>query len=223
MLGLMVLVFFVAYFALSLWVMFAVLKWAAKNKRSGWWGILALFVMYNLVFWDWIPTVVAHKYYCATQAGFWVYKTPEQWMKENPELTKEDLKTYGELVRWGSGVNKPHWQFPVKHFENNPNRVATMINSRIYLGSKPNQSMSEILPVHKTIQFIADTKTDEMLAQQVAFRSGYGNPMTSGGLLGFKSWLANENCTGLNGVEDEDKVGLTRFLDKLVLLGEKND
>lgn len=25
-----------------------------------------------------------HKYYCLSQAGFWVYKTPEQWVKENP-------------------------------------------------------------------------------------------------------------------------------------------
>ena len=81
--------------------------------------------MYNLMFWGLIPTLAMHKYYCATHAGFWVYKTPEQWMKQNPDLKPEDLKTYGELVRMGSDVNKPQWQFPVKEFENNPNKVAT--------------------------------------------------------------------------------------------------
>ena len=96
-----------------------------------------------------------------------------------------------------------------------------MINRRIYLGSEPNENISEILPVYKITQFVADVKNDERLAEQVAFGSGYGNPMTTGGLLGFKGWLANANCTGLDGADDEDKVGLTRFLGKLVLLGEK--
>lgn len=87
MIGLMVLMFFAVYLLVSIFVTRKVASWATANNRKPWlWGGLAAFVMYNLVFWDLIPTLVMHKYYCATQAGFWVYKTPEQWMKENPEV-----------------------------------------------------------------------------------------------------------------------------------------
>lgn len=207
------------YFALSLWVMYRVLKWAAKNQRSGWWGILALFVMYNLVFWDWIPTVVAHKYYCATEAGFWVYKTPEQWMKENPDLTIEDLKTYGEKRYMGKEV----WTFPFLPFDNNPKRHATMINKRIYLDGNYEKSIFGIIPISKHVSFIADAKNDEKLAQQVTFGSGYGNPMTTGGLQGFKGWLKNSNCSGMNAGNEEERTGFKEFINQIVELGEKND
>ncbi len=44
--------------------------------------------MYNLVFWDLIPTKLLHKYYCATEAGILVYKTPGQWITENPGVAE---------------------------------------------------------------------------------------------------------------------------------------
>lgn len=85
MMGLMILGAFVVYLLVSIWVTKKTASWAKANNKKPWlWGGLAAFVMYNLVFWDWIPTLAMHKYYCATQAGFWVYKTPEQWKAENP-------------------------------------------------------------------------------------------------------------------------------------------
>jgi hypothetical protein len=85
MLGLVVLLFISAYLLVSALVVWLAARWARQHNRRAWvWGGLAAFAMYNLVFWDWIPTVAMHKYYCATEAGFWVYKTPEQWAKENP-------------------------------------------------------------------------------------------------------------------------------------------
>lgn len=84
MMGLMVLGALVVYLLISIWVTKTATSWAAANNKKPWlWGGLAAFVMYNLVFWDLIPTLVMHKYYCDTQAGFWVYKTPEQWKAEH--------------------------------------------------------------------------------------------------------------------------------------------
>lgn len=73
------------YLLISIGVVLWAIRHAHKSGKSGkLWGWGAAFVMYNLMFWDWIPTVVAHKYLCATQSGFWVYKTLDQWKEENP-------------------------------------------------------------------------------------------------------------------------------------------
>jgi len=217
MMGLMLLIFFVVYLFISILATKKAAGWAKANNKKPWvWGGLAAFVMYNLVFWDWIPTLVMHKYYCDTQAGFFVYKTPEQWVTENPELKADNLKAYGEKIY----VGKMRWSFPYKPLGNNPNRQATMINSRIYLDSEPNKNMSELLPVRKVTSFIADAKNDEKLAQQVTFASGYGSPMTTGGLLGFKGWLANSTCddnVGMHTVEYDE------FIEELISLRAKND
>ncbi len=85
MLGIAVLFFVGLYLLLTLVVMLFSVRWARKHGRRSWvWGGVALLTMYHLMFWDLIPTLLIHKYYCATEAGFWVYKTQEEWVKENP-------------------------------------------------------------------------------------------------------------------------------------------
>jgi hypothetical protein len=89
MLGLVVVFVIGIYLVISLVVTIFAAHQADKRGKSPWlWGGLAAFAMYNLVFWDLIPTLVMHKYYCATEAGFWVYKTPEQWVRENPGVAE---------------------------------------------------------------------------------------------------------------------------------------
>jgi hypothetical protein len=52
------------YLIVSLVVVVLVARAAKKRGKSLWrWGGAAALVMYLLVFWDHIPTVVAHKYY----------------------------------------------------------------------------------------------------------------------------------------------------------------
>lgn len=85
MFGLIVIVIAVAYLLLSI----AIVKSARRHARNTgknvkYWGWGAALVMWLIPFWDWLPTVAVHQYYCATEAGFWVYKTPEQWKLENP-------------------------------------------------------------------------------------------------------------------------------------------
>ena len=89
MIGLSYLLFFLLYLAVAVLVVWLAAKKARNRGISGWkWGVPAALVMYLLVFWDWIPTVVMHDYYCSEYAGLKVYKTPEAWKQENPGVAE---------------------------------------------------------------------------------------------------------------------------------------
>ena len=85
MFGLAVILIMGVYLLISIAVVCGMVRTARKNGRNakllGW---SAALVMYLIPFWDWLPTVATHQYYCATEAGFWVYKTVDQWKQENP-------------------------------------------------------------------------------------------------------------------------------------------
>jgi hypothetical protein len=212
MIGLMVLLFFAIYLAITIWITRATVNWAKRNNRSQWcWGGLTAFAMYSLVFWDFIPTLIAHKYYCATEAGFWVYKTPEQWQQENPSLTAGELRPLGK--------SEMLWDFPYKQLPNDPKKNVLMINERIYLDSAYERNIAGVIPIHKFTSFIADSHDESRLAQLVTFGSGYGNPMTTGGLMGFKFWLATSTCNGLTNM-GERSPDYTSFIKKIIRLGE---
>lgn len=75
-----------AYFLLvwfAAWLFRKIALSIKKDKVVGCWGawIGALAVLLP-VFWDVPPTLIAHRYYCATDAGVRVYKTPLQWHAE---------------------------------------------------------------------------------------------------------------------------------------------
>jgi hypothetical protein len=81
--------FFGVYLLLSGWLT----DWAARKAKArgiaGWkWGLPMALLMYHLVFWDWVPTVVAHQYYCSKYGGFTVYKTLKEWKAENPGVAE---------------------------------------------------------------------------------------------------------------------------------------
>nr|WP_321467019.1 hypothetical protein [uncultured Desulfobulbus sp.] len=111
MIGLMYLMFFIAYLLVSLAVVASVVIWAKRRGRNSIvWGIGAVLIMYNLVFWDWIPSIIQHEYYCRTQAGFWIYKTLDQWKEENPGVYEtlarndfRDKKNYQNVITGGRG------------------------------------------------------------------------------------------------------------------------
>lgn len=109
MLGLAVLFFVGLFLLVTLVVVWLTARWAKRHGRRGWvWGGVAALAMYNLMFWDLIPTLLIHNYYCASEAGFWVYKTPEQWVKENPGVLEtlsvglpNEYKVKSEMKRYG--------------------------------------------------------------------------------------------------------------------------
>ena len=181
MMGLMVLGFSVVYLAASVWAVKAASSWAKANNKKPWlWGGLAAFVMYNLVFWDLIPTLVAHKYYCETQAGSWVYKTPEQWKTENSylELKPSNRRTY-------EGTDNDH--------------IATeSINHRMNYVSKMNPA-GAWLPIYKTENYLENSETKQILIQRKDYFSGYRERNGVGQL---KLWMAGKGC--LDNRKDHD-------------------
>lgn len=174
MLGLVVLLFIGTYLLVSALVVWLAARWARRHNRRAWiWGGLAAFAMYNLVFWDWIPTVAMHKYYCATEAGFWVYKTPEQWVMENP----------GVVVR---KVGLTNW----KH--DNKGYVAPL-NDR-FLSVVRHKHPIVFLPTTISSEEIVDRVTGEKLARHVRVGSGYGSFGVGTNWRSMKLWLPLRPC-----------------------------
>lgn len=192
MMGLMVLMFFAVYLLISIWATKKAANWAKANNKKPWvWGGLAAFVMYNLVFWDLIPTLVAHKYYCETQAGFWVYKTPEEWKKENPgvmETLKESLS-------------------PTRLNLEKTTEERTWVNQRFYIETTRIQILHSL---NSTKAIFVDANTKEVIAKSTNFYRGVGNLIVSGGSLdewrqAFSVSLGNRSCG------DENKLTTDLF------------
>lgn len=183
MMGLMVLMFFAVYLLISMLAISNARAWAKDNNKRPWlWGGLAAFVMYNLVFWDLIPTLVMHKYYCETQAGFWVYKTPEQWKKENPQiqLKSSEVKVY-------KGTDNDHV-------------VTESLNQRLNYVRKLNPA-NLWLPIYKMETNIEDTKSQQSLIQRKDYLSGYRE---RNGIGQLKLWMGSRSC-------DEENKTLLAF------------
>ena len=178
MIGLVVIAFITVYLTFSGLVIWLAVRWAKKHGRRGWvWGGFAAFFMYNLVLWDWMPTVAMHKYYCATEAGFWVYKTPEQWAKENPGV----LET---LEPWPA--SKIYGDEKVR-FELNGGTV-DQYNDRFGDWSKRNENLNGLM-VDRLETGIVDVKSREFIVRYVGFLSG---PRGAG--VVWKSWLNQSSC-----------------------------
>jgi hypothetical protein len=167
------------YLLISIAVVCGMVRTARKNGRNakllGW---SAALVMYLIPFWDWLPTVATHQYYCATEAGFWVYKTPEQWNKENPGVM-ETLTTE---------------QVPPHQFEGTKNNLisTTFWNSRIKSIHKFNGPI--FLHGWRREDELIDIKTNETLALYVDYSTSHERRQA--GWTGWKMWLANDNCIG---------------------------
>ena len=153
--------------------------YAARSGKSKWrWGILGFLVVYLPIFWDWIPTVVAHKYYCSTEAGFWVYKTPEQWKKENPGVmetlvydNKETSSRQGDMMNYTDTY---------------------VFNGRLNYVSKKNGPF--FLYRWKWERQLVDTKTGEVLGRYVDFSNGNGFITSQD--VPLKFWIQSGYCSG---------------------------
>lgn len=174
-------------------------RYAARHGRSKWrWGIGAFLLIYLPIFWDWIPTVVAHKYYCEKEAGFWVYKTLDQWKAENPGVTEGLVVNKGApSKRQGDMTNHTDTYFLNQRF----NWVVKRYNAPLF-----NRWRHE--------QEVVDTKTNEVLARYVDFSTA--QIRAGGGWYGWKFWLHNEHCIGgeMNGGR------LSTFMESATLLNK---
>ena len=205
MLGLFILAILAAYLLLSGLVVWLAVRWAKKRDRRPWiWGSLAAFAMYNLVFWDLIPTLVMHKYYCATEAGFWVYKTPEQWAKENPGVL-ETLRPYSRSRIYGDG--KTSFEFK--------GGTVTQFNDRFGAWSKWDKSLNGLL-IDRLENGIVDVQRKEFLVYSSRFLSG---PRGAGVI--WKSWLNQSSCN--DEAVRKNVVVENSIADQLRMRGEGKD
>jgi len=151
-------------------------QWA---KRRGWsgrkhWsataaGFLAIFLP---MFWDWLPTVWLHSYYCDKYSGLTVYKTAEQWKKENPGVAES-------LVR-----QTPPLQ--VKQADGFYIQLNQRFRWEISNSEKP-------LWLDEHEERLVDGKTGEILARYVDFNTGqHGSRVEH--FRDVKAWMGRESC-----------------------------
>ena len=168
--GLIILAFIIAITAAVIF--------AGRTGRSKWrWALIGFFLVYLPIFWDWVPTVVVHQYYCATEAGFWVYKTVDQWKVENPGMIETLVKN----------------KVPVKvsHEGDQNSWVDTvMLNQRIKKVSKREGPL--MLYRWRWEGIWIDSETDEVLARYVDFYTSYKKRQA--GNSGWKFWLSSDHC-----------------------------
>ncbi len=222
MLGLVVLFVIGIYLAISALVVWLATRWAKKRGRRGWvWGGVAAFAMYNLVFWDLIPTLAMHKYYCATEAGFWVYKTPEQWVKENPGVAEtlsmshlpEQYRVNPNNGNSGDSIYLlPDGTRLVAHYRDD--RTITVVEFRkpdgssgYRLNERFQYERDESVASHaigRTEQMLRDISTGQPLIREIHFWLGQGAAsfVSGGSLEGWRrtlvfGWFEDSSQCGL--------------------------
>ena len=183
MFGLIVLIVFVVYLSLLVWATRRGWRWGIETK--GWAGrkrylgaAIGFLIVYLPVFWDWLPTVAVHQYYCATDSGFWVYKTLEQWKKENPGVMETLVANKDEpSSRQGDMVNYADTYF---------------VNQRINWVVKHNGKL--LINRWRHERELIDIKSNEVLARYVDFSTS--QEQRQAGWSGWKFWLDSEHCAG---------------------------
>lgn len=180
------------YIPFSVWVIRRAIRYARENGKSAKrWGWGAALVMYSLVFWDWIPTVAVHQYYCAKDSGFWVYKTLDQWKAENPGIAKTLVANKEPVVIQNAYVLNQRFNWVVKQERYFP----------------LNYMMREE-------QQVVDSKTGEMLARYVDYSTSHERRQA--GWSGWKMWLDSPHCS--SGEMNDSK--LYHFFDAAEHIGE---
>jgi len=181
--GLVIIGALAVYLLISIAVVIGAVRFARNNgKSTKRWGWSAALVMYLIPFWDWMPTVAVHQYYCAKEAGFWIYKTLDQWKKENPGVAETLVANKGAPSR----------------------RVGDASNytDKYNLNQRFDWVITKTgpLPLNrwKWEKIIVDTKSNDVLARYVDFSTGGG--FMAGPPRLFRFWLQNDHCS--NGQEN---------------------
>ncbi|MDO9053914.1 MAG: hypothetical protein Q7U37_08315 [Gallionella sp.] len=184
MMGLVILVAIGLYLLIS----FGVVAWAISHaKKSGKsakrWGWGAALAMYLIPFWDWIPTVAVHQFYCAKDSGFWVYKTLDQWKVENPGVM--------ETLVANKGAPQTQDRFDEGHGVTDTYLLNDRFNWIII-----KRDIFSLLPIMRFEQQVKDVKKDEVLARYVDYATGNSIKNTIGPPGPLKFWLHSGHCGG---------------------------
>jgi len=181
MFGLIVFGLLGIYLMLLAWATRRGWRWGIEKK--GWTGrkrylgaAIGFLIVYLPVFWDFIPTVVVHQYYCAKDSGFWIYKTLDQWKDENPGVMEGLHQTLQPI----QGTHYGYMQILDERFAIETHRKIPV----------------PLLTTAVDEELLTDRKTGDVLAKGVNVGSGVGNMATGGGV---KFWLNQKPCR-VNGI-----------------------
>lgn len=171
MLGLAILFIFAVYLAISIFATRYVMAWARESGRRAWlWGCIAGFAMYSLVFWDLVPTLILHRYYCSTEAGFWPYVTFEQWESENPGVTAS------------MSIRDGHREAEKQNTALPKNIRRDWYTTRFYRDAHSTDLIGSLVKIEDS--FI-DVKTNSIIARSINFVRGLpANTLAAGGSPG---------------------------------------
>ena len=154
---------------------------SGKNVKRWKWG--AVLIMYLIPCWDLIPTVVSHKFYCATEAGYWTYKSLEQWKMENPGVIETLIdNSPNKFPNW------PHVVWRGKEISNINQRFGMLNKNHL---SNPTEG-ELFINVWRWQTELLDKETGEVLARQVKFTTG--NEGYIGNMHSLKFWLNSDGC-----------------------------
>lgn len=172
-------------------------KWGKPKAYLA--GLCGFLLIYLPVFWDHIPTLVAHRYYCAREAGFTVYKTLDQWQKENPE-TIGILKSKND--ERGGGESGGRQEYILNQ------RFVWIINYQTIFGS-----------LKKIDESVEDRRTKEVIARAVDFAAGSKNAISIGAdrLQDYKVWIADPSCE--KNFMESPRAKMTQFIKAVKKLG----
>ncbi|MBD9630634.1 hypothetical protein [Pseudomonas sp. PDM19] len=203
MIGLVYILFFAVYLVLFVIVVSLSYRFSKRRFKKGWAGAwVSAAIMFGIVFWDWIPVYVLHKYYCSSEAGFWLYKSPQQWVKNNP----------GEIgKKWGSEYGR-------KSETLSPNTRRYWYSDRIYVDVTQGRFFFDELGGIERV--LVDSGSGDVLARGREF--GRGNPaalsLGARNLSDYKIWLSlgRYNCGPI-----ENPAGfMDQFSKNVYALGE---
>jgi hypothetical protein len=173
-----------------------------KSKSVRLWGWSVALGMFLIPFWDWIPTVAMHRYYCASEAGFWIYKTQDQWMRENPGT----IEKLARSTNMESGLS-PNWPVEIVR-----GKEVARVNQRfaiLYINHLSSKDET-VLPINvwRWRTDVIDKETGEVVARKIDFSTGNG---LVGGEPPLKFWLQSTHCR--NNVDSSKR--LTEFLGQI--------
>ena len=160
--------------------------WSPAIRRlSAGVGFLLVFLP---VFWDWIPTVWLHSYYCDNNSGLTVNKTLDDWQKENPGVieTLVQPKSPRQLAAGDRRVYELNQRFRWEV-----------------------ESTSKHLGLRETQNRIVDSITGEVLVRLIDYSDGMGKLQT---FRDFKVWLARNSCPAQGGKEFGRLLGIYKTL-----------
>jgi hypothetical protein len=202
--GVVVLAAIALYLLIAFGVVRAAVVIARKNGRGTIrWGLGAALVMYLIPLWDWLPTLIAEKYYCANESGLFVYKTADAWKQENPGVL-ETLSVAHLPERYRAGSDPTFKKYPMYELPDGTSlRARFDVKGRLMhveyktldgeKGSQLNERFRlahrrvgpELLKLARDEYVLIDTKTTEVLARQVDFKKATEGRL---GLVPGDSW-----------------------------------